>query len=187
METRPVSEREKREELFELYKLALDDYRFQVQLNQDRSRYSLVLNLTVIGIATGVVQLGQGTISILVALRILVALLYFAGFLFCIFSIFCAEGSEEVLPLGTGSEEILRGALGVGRCKYHARCPRGKQGQQARDVQGFRECHVRRACDTESCRCRVRHRYGELSSQATVCSSGSDFVIHIFVPRRDVG
>ncbi len=84
-----MSEREKREELFELYKLALDDYRFQVQLNQDRSRYFLVLNLTVIGIATGVVQLGQGTISILVAI------LYATGFLFCIFSIFALEAQRK--------------------------------------------------------------------------------------------
>lgn len=89
VETQPVSEREKRGELFELYKLALDDYRFQVQLNQDRSRYFLVLNLTVIGIATGVVQLGQGTISILVAI------LYATGFLFCIFSIFALEAQRK--------------------------------------------------------------------------------------------
>lgn len=84
-----MTEREKRDELFELYRLALDDYRFQVQLNQDRSRYFLVLNLTVIGIATGVVQLGQGTLSILVAL------LYAAGFLFCIFSIFALQAQRK--------------------------------------------------------------------------------------------
>ncbi len=89
MGTRPVSQREKRDELFELYKLALDDYRFQVQLNQDRSPYFLVLNLTVIGIATGVVQLGQGTISILVTI------LYLAGFLFCLFSIFALAAQRK--------------------------------------------------------------------------------------------
>lgn len=89
MGAQQVGNEHRREELLELYKLALEDYRFQVQLNQDRSRYFLVLNLTVIGIATGVVQLGQGSVSVLVAF------LYLAGFLFCLFSIFALQAQRK--------------------------------------------------------------------------------------------
>lgn len=103
-----MSERDKRQELFELYRLALDDYRFQVQLNQDRSRYFLVLNLTVIGIATGVVQLGQGTLSILVAL------LYLAGFLFCIFSIFALQAQRKFYRSARDQKEYLEEQLELG-------------------------------------------------------------------------
>lgn len=108
METQPVSEREKRAELFELYRLALDDYRFQVQLNQDRSRYFLVLNLTVIGIATGVVQLGQGTISALVAI------LYLAGFMFCLFSIFALKAQRKFYRSARDQKQYLETRLELG-------------------------------------------------------------------------
>lgn len=67
-----------REELLELYKLALEDYRFQVQLNWGRSQYLLVLNLTVTSIATGIMRLPGGEFSILGAV------IYFLGALFSI-------------------------------------------------------------------------------------------------------
>src|SRR4051794_27054743 len=43
--------------LMDLYKIAVDEYRFQVKLNADRSRDYLVLNSAVI--AAGVTLLGQ--------------------------------------------------------------------------------------------------------------------------------
>jgi hypothetical protein len=46
-----------RSELMDLYKIAVDEYRFQVKLNADRSRDYLVLNSAVI--AAGVTLLGQ--------------------------------------------------------------------------------------------------------------------------------
>jgi hypothetical protein len=81
LETQPADQQKKREELLELYKLALEDYRFQVQLNWGRSQYFLVLNIGIIGIATGIVQVAQGGISILVAG------IYLAGIAFCLFAI----------------------------------------------------------------------------------------------------
>jgi uncharacterized membrane protein YciS (DUF1049 family) len=81
LETRTVDQGKPRDELLELYKLALEDYRFQVQLNWGRSQYFLVLNIGIIGIATGIVQSAEDAISPLVAV------LYLAGFAFCVFSI----------------------------------------------------------------------------------------------------
>jgi len=48
-----------REELVDLYKLAVDEYRFQVNLNWDRSKYFLVFNTAVIGVGTGLVKVGR--------------------------------------------------------------------------------------------------------------------------------
>jgi hypothetical protein len=79
--TRQANRGQGREELLELYKLALEDYRFQVQLNWGRSQYFLVLNLTLYGIATGIVQFAGGEFSILVAG------IYLLGVFFCAFSV----------------------------------------------------------------------------------------------------
>lgn len=47
-----------REELFELYAHTLEEYRFQVRLNWDRSRYFFVLNLAFLGIGAGLERTG---------------------------------------------------------------------------------------------------------------------------------
>lgn len=48
-----------REELVDLYKLAVDEYRFQVNLNWDRSKYFLAFNTAVIGVGTGLIKVGR--------------------------------------------------------------------------------------------------------------------------------
>jgi hypothetical protein len=48
-----------REELLDLYKIAVDEYRFQVSLNWDRSKYFLAFNTAVIGVGTGLVKVGS--------------------------------------------------------------------------------------------------------------------------------
>jgi len=48
-----------REELIDLYKVAVDEYRFQVNLNWDRSKYFLGFNTAVIGVGTGLVKVGN--------------------------------------------------------------------------------------------------------------------------------
>jgi hypothetical protein len=48
-----------REELLDLYKIAVDEYRFQVSLNWDRSKYFLAFNTAVIGVGTGLVNAGR--------------------------------------------------------------------------------------------------------------------------------
>lgn len=106
VETQPTNQ--DREELLELYKLALEDYRFQVQLNWGRSQYFLVLNIGIIGIATGIVQLGRGEISILVAG------IYLAGFLFCIFSIAALQAQRKYYISARDQKKHFEGELNLG-------------------------------------------------------------------------
>lgn len=42
-----------REQLGELYRLTMDEYRFQVSLNWQRTQYLLVLNVGILGVGTG--------------------------------------------------------------------------------------------------------------------------------------
>lgn len=46
------------DDLFTLYKIALDEYRFQVRLNWDRTTYHLTLSSGLITIAAGLLKLG---------------------------------------------------------------------------------------------------------------------------------
>lgn len=48
-----------RDELLDLYKVAVDEYRFQVSLNWDRSKYFLAFNTAVIGVGAGLVNAGK--------------------------------------------------------------------------------------------------------------------------------
>jgi hypothetical protein len=45
-----------RAERLELYKIAVEEYRFQVQLNWDRAKYLLGFNTVIIGVGTGLVK-----------------------------------------------------------------------------------------------------------------------------------
>lgn len=45
------------EDLWQLYKIAVEEYRFQVNLNWQRSQYFLGLNAIIIGVGAGLVQL----------------------------------------------------------------------------------------------------------------------------------
>jgi hypothetical protein len=97
-----------RTEMLELYRLALEDYRFQVQLNWGRSQYFLVLNLSLIGIATGIVQLGQGTISVLVGF------MYLAGLLFCVFSIIALQAQRKFYRAARDQKQWFEDELELG-------------------------------------------------------------------------
>lgn len=48
-----------RKELVDLYKVAVDEYRFQVNLNWDRSKYFLAFNTAVVGVGTGLIKVGN--------------------------------------------------------------------------------------------------------------------------------
>ncbi len=47
------------EQLLELYKIAIEEYRFQVRLNWDRTAYQLTLNSGLIAIAVGLMKIGS--------------------------------------------------------------------------------------------------------------------------------
>jgi hypothetical protein len=44
---------------WQLYKIAIEEYRFQVNLNWQRSQYLLGLNAAIIGVGAGLIRLGQ--------------------------------------------------------------------------------------------------------------------------------
>ena len=48
-----------RGELLDLYKVAVEEYRFQVQLNWDRTKYLLGFNTAIIGVGTGLIKIGS--------------------------------------------------------------------------------------------------------------------------------
>jgi len=60
--------------LFDLYKIAIDEYRFQVKLNWDRTAYHLTLNSGIIAIATGLLKVGSS-----VRVNLGVAFVFFVG------------------------------------------------------------------------------------------------------------
>lgn len=74
-----------RAELFDLYKVAVDEYRFQVTLNWQRTQYYLALNAAFLAAGIGLLQ------AVKASLNVLVALVFFSGLAACILSILAGE------------------------------------------------------------------------------------------------
>lgn len=55
----PAGEGDDRAEALKLYELAVDEYRFQVQLNWDRSKYLLGFTVAIIGLGAGLLRVGD--------------------------------------------------------------------------------------------------------------------------------
>ena len=62
------------EKLFDLYKISLDEYRFEVRLGWDRATYFLVLNSAILTVATGLLKLDNPP-----AVYLFIALLFALG------------------------------------------------------------------------------------------------------------
>ena len=62
------------EQLLTLYKIALEEYRFQVRLNCDRTAYHLTLNSGLVAIATGLLKFGSAS-----PVNLAVAAVFFIG------------------------------------------------------------------------------------------------------------
>lgn len=69
--------------LLDLYKIALDEYRFQVNLNWSRTQYYIVLNVAILGLATSLLRIEDQTLSAVVGTG-----LYFAGTVCCVLALF---------------------------------------------------------------------------------------------------
>ena len=64
-----VPEQRARYELVDLYKIAVEEYRFQVQLNWDRAKYLLAFNTAIIGVGTGLLKIsGKSADALLIGL-----------------------------------------------------------------------------------------------------------------------
>jgi hypothetical protein len=62
------------DKLLDLYRLALDEYRFEVRLGWDRTTYFLALNSAILGVATGLLKLDNPP-----AVYLFIALLFILG------------------------------------------------------------------------------------------------------------
>jgi isopentenyldiphosphate isomerase len=81
----PEDQEDKRQQLLDLYKVAVEEYRFQVELNWKRTQYFLALNIAILGVGTGLVKL-QGPDA-----RILVLCIFMIGCVSAILSIFATR------------------------------------------------------------------------------------------------
>ncbi|MEA2488477.1 MAG: hypothetical protein QOH21_269 [Acidobacteriota bacterium] len=63
-----------RQELLDLHRLLVEEYRFQVKLNSDRTQIYLVLNTAILAAATGLMKAGGPSVRTLVALILLVGI-----------------------------------------------------------------------------------------------------------------
>lgn len=69
--------RRKQDRLLDVYKVALDEYRFQVNLNWSRTQYFLVLNLALLTVGIGLIGRTEPS-------RLLVAAVFSVGGVFCL-------------------------------------------------------------------------------------------------------
>ena len=68
-----------RSELLDLYRVALDEYRFQVNLNWQRSQYYLTFNSALVAVGAGLLQALQGRANIVDAFLFLIGV-FSSGF-----------------------------------------------------------------------------------------------------------
>jgi len=58
-----------RDELFTLYRIAIDEYRFEVKLNTDRMMHYVIFNRAIITVASGLLKIETGSwLNLFVAL-----------------------------------------------------------------------------------------------------------------------
>jgi hypothetical protein len=97
-----------REELYQLYEYALEEYRFQVNLNWSRTQYYLTLNVGIIGIATGIVQFAKGRVGNLTAG------LYLAGAVCCALSIIASRTQQSYYRATRDHKAAIEKELALG-------------------------------------------------------------------------
>jgi hypothetical protein len=97
-----------REELYNLYEYALEEYRFQVNLNWNRTQYYLTLNVGIIGIATGIVQFAKGRVGNLTAG------IYLAGAVCCALSILASRTQQSYYRAARDHKTALEDKLALG-------------------------------------------------------------------------
>ncbi|SPE29141.1 membrane hypothetical protein [Candidatus Sulfopaludibacter sp. SbA6] len=121
-----------RPELFDLYKLAIDEYRFEVRLNWDRSMYYITFNTGVVAAGAGLLKFGDnGIVNLFVAGIFLLGCCssimgIFAirkGHLYYRRSVYKKTLNEDVLGLGTpiGQYSSADANLAIGTTAGQAR------------------------------------------------------------------
>lgn len=94
--------------LLQLYKIAIEEYRFQVTLNWNRTQYYFVLNVGVIALATGILNLSDH------ARDWMVAAIYCVGLLCCGLSFLASRVQTGYYQTARDHKRVLEQRLGLG-------------------------------------------------------------------------
>jgi TM2 domain-containing membrane protein YozV len=93
--------------LFDLYKIAIEEYRFNVQMGWNRQQYYLVFNKAIPGLAATL--LGQGgTIK-----QVFAALVFFLGIFTCFFGRYAISKSHEYYRKALYKKTLFEDQLGL--------------------------------------------------------------------------
>lgn len=97
-----------RDDLFALYKIAIDEYRFEVRLNWDRTVYYLTLNSGLIAIATGLLKINAAPL-----VNILVAVVFLIGLCTAIIGIAAIHKGHEYYRRTIIKKTLIEDTLGL--------------------------------------------------------------------------
>lgn len=104
-----------RGELFNLYKIALEEYRFEVQLNNDRTFRFLVFNAAALSVGTGLLKTGG-----VVATNIFVVLLFLAGAMAARLGIRAIKKGHEYYRRAIYKKTLIEMRLGLHHALTHS-------------------------------------------------------------------
>ncbi len=99
-----------RTELFDLYKIAIEEYRFEVQLNNDRAFRYLVFNAAALSVGTGLLKSSGVPMS-----NVFVALLFLAGAMTSWLGIRAVKKGHEYYRRAIYKKTVIETRLGLHR------------------------------------------------------------------------
>ena len=97
-----------RSELFDLYKIALEEYRFEVNLNNDRTFRFLVFNAAALSVGTGLLKTGGVPAS-----NIFVVLLFLAGAMTSLLGVRAIKKGHEYYRRAIYKKTLIETRLGL--------------------------------------------------------------------------
>lgn len=97
-----------REELRALYSISVDEYRFQVNLNWQRSQYYMAFNAAIVAAGAGLLQATKGETLIVVAVVFLV------GFSSCVLAVLAGEAQHDYYRAARDGKRRLEDRLALG-------------------------------------------------------------------------
>jgi hypothetical protein len=98
-----------RSELFDLYKIALEEYRFEVNLNNDRTFRFLVFNAAALSVGTGLLKTTSG----IPASNVFVVLLFLAGAMSSLLGIRGIKKGHEYYRRAIYKKTLIETCLGL--------------------------------------------------------------------------
>lgn len=96
------------QQLFDLYKLAVQEYRFEVKLNWDRTMYYIVFNTALIAAATGILKIDNQR-----AIDWLIAAIYLVGFVACLIGRNAIQKGHEYYRRTVIKKTLIEDLLGL--------------------------------------------------------------------------